>query len=413
MTSPTPHERLARAGLEPLVDELAHRFGDGAEAPVTIVLRRLTPEQRAALADLLGTPRLPGAAARVRIDRLRGALDVADVAALRDAIERLRGPIVDRRAARDAARAERESLWSWLAGEVDHIEIAGVGRLRGWADVVRREGARGGTASHRRRLEGALAVLGALPADGVPLAVLADDVLGDPHALDQGRSASRLVLGAIAHAQGRQAPADAEGTRLLWEAVAVAPDPLSSTVLVLGLRGCGDGPLGELLAASAEAVEPVVLTLAQLRRWPLQPLAPDDHAFVVENPSIVAAAAGRAWSGPALVCSSGRPTVAVVTLLRQLAANGATLNQHADFDPSGLAISAWLAERAGTIPWRMSAADYGGALAGDRQRVPFRSAVPPTPWDPALGDAIAAAGVAVFEEELRASLLDAMVRSAG
>jgi hypothetical protein len=42
-----------------------------------------------------------------------------------------------------------------------------------------------------------------------------------------------------------------------------------------------------------------------------------------------------------------------VTLLRQLGADGAILAQHADFDLTGLGITAWLAERAGTRPWRM------------------------------------------------------------
>jgi uncharacterized protein (TIGR02679 family) len=108
------------------------------------------------------------------------------------------------------------------------------------------------------------------------------------------------------------------------------------------------------------------------------------------------------------VCSSGRPTVAVVTLLRQLGAAGAVLRQHADLDPAGLAITAWLADRAGTTPWRMRAQDLTTALAVDRPRPPLRGTVGPTPWDPPLGPALAAAGVTVPEEDLVDELLDAM-----
>jgi uncharacterized protein (TIGR02679 family) len=154
-----------------------------------------------------------------------------------------------------------------------------------------------------------------------------------------------------------------------------------------------------------------VLTLAQLQRWPLTPLDSTAMVYVVENPSIVAAAAARDWSGPPIVCSSGRPTVAVVTLLRQLGGCGATILQHADFDATGLAISAWLAHRAGTVPWRMTAADYREAVAVTRHRVPFRGAVPPTEWDPELGEAIRVAGVVVHEEERRADLLESIARS--
>jgi uncharacterized protein (TIGR02679 family) len=408
VTATTACSRLARPVLRPLVDELARRFGDGPDPPVRLTLRSLTAEQRHGLADLLGISRLPPATVQLPLKRLCTVLELDEVDELRAVVEELRGPIIDRRAARATARAEQESLWAWLAGEVETMDVAGVGPLRGWAAIVRRDGARGGVARYGHRLERAVAVLRALPADGVPLAAFADDVLGDPHALDRGRSVSRLVLGALAHGRGEPAPADAEESRRLWEAAGVAPDPLSSTVLALGLAAAPGHPLAMLLAMSAAAVEPVVLTLAQLRRWPLTPPASTSVAFVVENPSIIAAAAAAGWSGPPVVCSSGRPTVAVVTLLRQLGAGGATILQHADFDATGLAITAWLAQRAGTVPWRMSAADYRAAVAISRHRTAIRGTLPATAWDPALADAVRAAAVVVHEEELRADLLEAM-----
>jgi uncharacterized protein (TIGR02679 family) len=154
--------------------------------------------------------------------------------------------------------------------------------------------------------------------------------------------------------------------------------------------------------------EPVVLTLSQLRRWPVDPLPAGGAAFVVENPSLVAEAAGRGWGGPPLLCSSGRPTIAVITLVRQLRAAGGEVYQHADFDPAGLGITAWLGQRAGTIPWRMGAADYLAAVATRRERVALAGRLPPAPWDPDLVEAMAAHGVAVYEEELRGTLLSAV-----
>jgi hypothetical protein len=99
--------------------------------------------------------------------------------------------------------------------------------------------------------------------------------------------------------------------------------------------------------------------------------------------------------------------VAVVTLLRQLGAAGATLHQHADFDASGLAITAWLAERAGTTPWRMTEADYR-AGATDRDAAATLGTLPPTPWDLGLSAAMAAAGTPRYEEECRTDLLGSM-----
>ena len=183
---------------------------------------------------------------------------------------------------------------------------------------MRAGGPRGGVAAHRTRLTAALAVLRILPAEGIPLAVLSAKVLGDAHGLDRNRSVAALVLDALAAAGGDVRASDAEDVRRLWERAGVVPDPLSSTVLVLGLRPPGDHPTDRWLRAMAEAGEPVVLTLSQLRRQTIEPLAPDAVAHVVENPSLLAEAVGRRWAGPPLVCSSGRPTMAVVTLLRQL-----------------------------------------------------------------------------------------------
>ncbi len=63
------------------------------------------------------------------------------------------------------------------------------------------------------------------------------------------------------------------------------------------------------------------------------------------------------------------------------------MHHHGDFDPDGVAITARL-HAAGVVPWRMTAADYTGALAAAaRAGVELREItgpVPPTPWDPEL-----------------------------
>ena len=397
-------ERLARPDLAPLLEALARRFGDGA-VPVSVSLRGLPDDTRRAIADLLGTDRVPRADGRVRVDRILTALGLASIDDLRAVVESLLGPLPDRRAEREAQRSAIGALWRWLEAESVSLPLGADGSLAPWVERQRLAGARGGVETHRRRLERAVAVLAALPADGISLAALAADCAGDPHALDRGRAIAAIVLEAIATATGVERPADAEAARLLWETVGVVPDPLSSTVLALGLPGGDATPADRWLAAAAAAAEPVVLSLSNLRRWPVPALPPGACAFVFENPSLIAEAAARRWSGPPLVCSSGRPTVAVVTLLRQLGAAGATLYQHADFDPAGLAITSWLAERAGTTPWRMAATDYVVA-AGSAPTGTLVGSPPAAPWDPTLPEQLARRNVAVFEEALRQSLLD-------
>lgn len=404
--------------LGPLWDALAHRLSSG-EAPVTLTLRGLSMAQRGALADLFGDARLPAATTRVPIRRVLVALGLPDLPALAELVAHLRGPLVDRRALRTADRAARAELWAWAATRAARAPITErlTGRVDRWAErwvtTVRAAGVPGGDiVGHRLRLERALAVLEAMPAEQVTLAALAADHFGDPHALDYGRPAAGLVLDALAAVLGRRRPQDAEETRALWEEVGVVPDPLSSSVLALGLRPPADDPLACWLRASADEGEAVSLTLAQLRRWPLPALPVTARAYVVENPSLLSEACARGWSGPPLICSSGRPTLAVVTLVRQLGRAGAPIAQHADFDPAGLAITAWLAERAGTTPWLMDAGDYRAGVravtTGTRGRLAPAARIPPTPWDPRLQAAVGELRVIVYEEDVRAHVLEAI-----
>ena len=149
------------------------------------------------------------------------------------------------------------------------------------------------------------------------------------------------------------------------------------------------------------------LSLANLRRWPVPPLPAGSELFVVENPSLIVEALRAGICSP-LVCSSGRPTVATVTLLRQLGAQGASLYQHADFDPAGLSITAWLAARAATVPWHMDSSDYLDAVAVMRTEPTITGPVPSTPWDTRLRSAVERVRIPVYEEQVRERLFRTM-----
>jgi uncharacterized protein (TIGR02679 family) len=404
--------RLGGPALAPIVDELARRLGEGRGMPARITLRRLSDDTRRAIADLLGVARLPPADTRVEVARLTDALGISDQDDLRKVVARLHGPLEDRAAERIAERRAREALWDWFTSRCRTSVVPNVGPLRHWPMQVRKDGIRGDLDAHRARLARAFDVLSALdqvPPTGVPLAAFANLTLGDSHGLDDGQPLARLVLAAIADAAGEPRPMSAEDARGLWELVGVNPDPLSSNVLAIGLDAGVDHPLASILAHHRAAAEPIILTLSQLKRWPVDPLPAHNPAFIVENPAIVAAAAATGWQGPPIICSSGRPSIAVVTLIRQLGSCGAALRQHADFDVAGLGITTWLAGHADTTPWLMTAADYHAAVASERGRPRLSGALPATPWDPALADAMEHHGQAVYEEELTDQLLARML----
>jgi hypothetical protein len=104
--------------------------------------------------------------------------------------------------------------------------------------------------------------------------------------------------------------------------------------------------------------------------------------------------------------------MAVVLLVRQLAGHGAAIRQHADFDPAGLDITRWLAERAGTVPWRMSREDCLDGI-DDAMEASITGLVPPAPWDPGLTEAMTARRVVLYEESLCDALLAEMARQGG
>ena len=99
--------------------------------------------------------------------------------------------------------------------------------------------------------------------------------------------------------------------------------------------------------------EPVHLSLRSLLRRPPTWHVAQRDVFVCENPNIVAIAADRLGAACApLACTDGMPSAAQQTLLAQLAAAGARLRYHGDFDWPGLVIGNFVMREFGAEPWR-------------------------------------------------------------
>lgn len=389
--------RAERPGLTPLWAELARRIG-ASDRPVRRVrLVGLATPHREALADLLGLPRLPAPDTTVPVARVCAALRV-DEPTLHRLVAHLQGPI-DNRAARRAQEAEaRGRLWA-------EVEAAVAGRgLGGWIGRLRATGVPDGdVAAHRTRLAPLLALVAELPLRPPrPLALVAQRHLGHPHALDHGTWAGAVAADAAATLADLPPPTSAEQTRTALARVGIIADRLSAPVLTLGLRGPGAAPDPGWLATLAAAGEPVTLTSSQLRRWPLEAGPGDVH--VVENPTVVAAAAAAGSTSP-LVCTASWPTDAGVVLLDQFRAVGARLHYHGDVDPTGLVLTDHHRRRFGARPWRMDAGDYLAAVGDATATIEPGTTVPPTPWDPALADAVREHRRVVFEEQVVDDLL--------
>lgn len=397
---------------EPLLRRLRERLARGQPLTGSVRLGGMSSEETDAVLRLLGRAPAPGErrTAVVSLDALDERLRSAGVCtSLREAVDFLHGPVVDRRALRERSELEWRRVFA-LARE----SMSRDGRRDAWLDHLARSGRlkrlSGNDPDRASALVQALArVVARWPAPAMPLAAFAAEVVGDAHGLDPGTELGALAAAAAAAFAGVAVEPTTEGWRAAWAGVGVLCDELSTPALVLNLAPAGNTPLGRILREAAAVAEPVHVSLRSLLRYPLaqDPTFAGLDVHVCENPSIVALAAARLGrrSKP-LVCGNGQPATPVQVLLRQLGAAGATLHYHGDFDRGGLAIARWVIERLGARPWRMGAADYAAAAARGRRLEAGRElAARHSPWDPELAAQMEQRGRAVHEELVADALL--------
>lgn len=406
-------ERLRRLLGDPhlgwLVRRVRRRMEQGRPLEGMVTLAQATAAERQAVHRLLGRPPRQGRSLNVSLDAVDELLRRSGACAdgLAPAVVRLDGPVTVRE---DAAEAWRKAFAELEAA----VGRSGAPELVDWLDELRRSGLvkRLQPDPHRaRRLLGRVGeVVSALPADGEPLGRFAARHAGSAHALDHGKPLATLALGAARALAGLPPPRDgespAESRREAWAAVGLLRGELSSVVLSLGIPGGGTSAAGRFLAVSRG--EPVALTLRQLARDPpiWERSLRGTRVFVCENPVVLALAADRLGARcPPLICTSGQPGAAVMTLLRGLAAAGAHLVHHGDFDWGGIRICNVLHARVSVAPWRFDLGAYERAVAahpGPR----LRGAPVGAAWDPELAIAMQRAGRAVEEETVVDELLD-------
>lgn len=419
MTDPRLQRLLGGAARQALRQRLRRLLQRGASGPVR--LDRLSEDDQATLAAMLGRPARPASSMLVDLDAVDAALSRVGIAgSLRDALERLDGPMVDHEAERARLAQRWEAVFAMAGAPALEALLAQEGGRRLLRRLARLDAE---TGEHLGRQ--ASAVLARLPAAGVPRSLLAASVLGDAHGLDDGRPVATLVLAAWRNrstaslgeapmtddsamddsASGdRLAPeADAppERNRDVWADAGVLVNALARPALVLNLPPLHDGR--ELFAAG----EPGFLSLRHLLGTPPVWRLDGTPVHVCENPNIVAWAADRLGERSApLVCTDGMPAAAQRVLLMALELAGARLRYHGDFDWPGLRIANAMVGHFKAEPWRMSSDDYRLGLArGGEYAHPLRGEPVEADWDEGLAAAMRVAGVALAEEAVAGDLL--------
>jgi uncharacterized protein (TIGR02679 family) len=386
----------------------------GGDLAGSISVGQPSDAERRAIIGITGQYRDAQAARiSVRLADLDSAVRETTGRGLPELLAVLGGPLRDRPAERSALASAREAAVREAAASPLH---ASSGWYRDWLDEIVRDGSltkliRQG---EQARLGQAARVLGCLARRaGAPvlLPALAADVTGDTKALNHGTALSTLVLRALAVKTGAGRPGTAEDRRDLWEAADVVVDDLASRVLVLNVPAEGRG-LAEWLAGAARFGVPFYVTLHQLMTLPLRVAGAVVH--VCENPAVLRRAAAELGPGSApLLCTEGRPSTAFHQLAGAVTAGGGELRYHGDFDWPGIAIAASVIRRHGARPWRMSVADYAAGVRAGADHVRLTGTPQRPPWDPELGEVMAATGRAVYEESVADALITDLSASGG
>lgn len=396
-----------------LIQRLRQRIARGQPLTGALSLSQPTPDERQAIEGLLGRPPGRGTSLTVNLEDLDGVIRRSGMHSdgLAAAVTLLTGTVTvlaDVRAAEAAAWREAFAPLDALGDR--RAELSGWCADSGSRALLRRLSGTPAAATHLAAT--LVAVLDALPAGGIPLAQLAVRSTGDAHALDLDRPLATLVLSAIRatwYSGGIDPSSPAEQRRALWDTAGVLVDELSSTVLALNLPAAPGSRLHGLTASAGDVGEPVVLTLRQLGRQ--QPRFRPAEVYVCENPTVLATAADRLGpTCPPLVCVNGQPSTAAMRLLVALAADGARLRYHGDFDWGGIRIANLLRSRVHWQPWRYDVSAYLAAVSagasGSLTGRPVEAA-----WDADLAEAMQKQGVRVEEELVLDELLEDLTRA--
>ncbi|WP_131769276.1 DUF2399 domain-containing protein [Candidatus Protofrankia californiensis] len=443
--------------------DAAHRRleANGARAQGTLRLSDVTPDERQAITQMLGTPvSVRDGVARVRLDqldeRLRSSAAARGVVAVLTVLGR---PVADRVGQRRANRDAWSEVWASARAALAAACLADVPWASAWLETTRRTSglARFGPDGAAVLLDHAVETLAVLRAGpdgrdgsggsarpaapagpagpagparpagpagpaGSPLrqpslrqvwigrGELAESVTGTAHGLDDGAVLARLVLRGLALAADEDpatAVRDAAGRRALWRSAGVVVDEVSSTVLTYGLRPTAEGWRERALRERAAHAQETHLALREVMDtdWTV---VPGSLVRVCENPRVVEAAAAREVP-VAVVCAAGNPSTVVLELLTRVRNGGARLAYHGDFDWAGIGLANRMITRFDADPWRMTADDYERAVESCRRRRTPALSLTGTPveavWDGELAPTMTTLDVTIHEESVLETLL--------
>ena len=388
-----PHEYLQRPELTRLWQACKDKYLSIGRIGGTVTLKHLSPDEQEALSGLLGVPKHKTSSVN-----LKDVDSILRASSFSLGLEELLSHFFGSLASNTERRNSEEQEWINFCQELE--QQAKGQHTKKW--LSEQAPALHALKEQRGNLSAVHKVIHAL--DQLPLSqptqlpIFAAEVSGDPHFLDNDSFPGKLFYHGLAASfqigELIQDP-DSLADRQVYRLAGLVLDELSSQVWVAGLAYNG-------------IITPAVLSLP-LSTVSTLSLPGSSQVYVCENPSIMATIINHPiylahyLSLPPLVCTSGQPSAAAITLLDRLTSQGTHIHYSGDLDAGGIQIAASLYKRYSPhfSPWGMSSSlvslEKGVTLSSDEVG---RLSKLHAPWDKGLVPALLDHGVKVYQESL-------------
>jgi len=377
-----------QAGLSRLLNLLREKYLQMGYVGGQVILEASTPGERRNIASFLGKLPYPEALVKIKLTDVEKALKYSFNCTLPDVLTAFfpGQPLVtrsERRLAHSQHQAHYRAALASIVAELPEGSRGCSWLMHGphgleWLFSRYKNAPSEEQEQQLTLVRHIVQVLDRLPSPGQPerLALFAQRTSGDPHALDPDRATGRLFLLALSDLKSGSEHTvlplqNRTQTLSLYNDMGLLVDTISSNVAVFNLADAihADGSPDALLQVAGKRV--LLLPLRQVLEWQrVIPAGKDIYVF--ENPQVfeeVIAALDRDTRLPTLICTSGWPSVAALTLLDRVLAHSPDnrIFYSGDFDLKGLQIAAFLLARypRHCLPWRFDADTYLFALQPD------------------------------------------------
>ena len=367
---------FVQADLSHLLKLMRDKYIEVGQIGGQVTITESTPQQRRELASFLGKPSYVGETFKVRLRDMDNALQQSGFACtIVDVLQALtpQQPLVTRKERRVAHAIEQTAFHESLQALLTQIPT----NARAYQWLVHGQHGiewlytRYKNLSHQEQEQQLQSVhlvvhaLSLLPDPDTPerLALFAQRISGNPHALDTGTTVGRLFLLALqdlasdtpqsARGEEEQEPVQPSQSRMqevrLYARFGLLVDTISSRVAAYNLGGATflNGETDQFVEVAGQRV--LLLPLRQIYEWrSVTPMY--KNIYVFENPQVFEEVVEQLPHGremPSLICTSGWPGVAALLLLDLLLSQSPdnTLYYSGDFDLKGLQIAAYLLSR--------------------------------------------------------------------